>query len=133
MALFHGMLGRTRLLLMAGLLAMLVFSWPLPGRLATLWRNFRFSGSSRLKRAAAENGGTHVDLRPWQTAHALAGLATTAEEKEFARQAERFADHEVDQAFASALRYANLEQRSLTGEALAISQRVETTTGRQRR
>jgi small-conductance mechanosensitive channel len=66
-----------------------------------------------------------VDLRPWQTAHGLAGLATTAEEKEFARQAQRFADHEVDQAFASALRYANLERGSLTGEALAISQRVE--------
>jgi hypothetical protein len=62
-----------------------------------------------------------VDLRPWQTAHALAGLAITAEEKEFAIQAERFADHEVDQAFASALRQANMEQRSLTGEALALS------------
>ena len=35
------------------------------------------------------------------------------------------ADREVDQAFASALRYANLERGSLTGEALAISQRVE--------
>jgi small-conductance mechanosensitive channel len=73
----------------------------------------------------APNGNTHVDLQPWQTAHALAGLATTAEEKEFARQAERFADHEVDQSFASALRYANLERGSLTGEALALSQRVE--------
>jgi small-conductance mechanosensitive channel len=73
----------------------------------------------------ASNGRTHVDLGPWQTAHALAGLATTAEEKEFASQAERFADHEVDQAFASALRYANLERGSLTGEALALSHRVE--------
>jgi small-conductance mechanosensitive channel len=73
----------------------------------------------------ASNGSTHVDLGPWQTAHALAGLATTAEEMEFARQAERFADHEVDQAFASALRYANLQRGSLTGEALALSQRAE--------
>jgi small-conductance mechanosensitive channel len=73
----------------------------------------------------ASNGSTHVDLRPWQTAQALAGLAGTAEEKEFAIQAERFADHEVDQAFASALRQANLERRSLSGEALALSQRVE--------
>ena len=53
------------------------------------------------------------------------GSRPTAEEKEFAAQAERFADHEVDQAFASALRQANMEQRSLTGEALALSQRVE--------
>ncbi len=66
-----------------------------------------------------------MDQSPWQTAHALAGLAVTAEEKEFASQAERFADHEVDQAFASALRQANLQQRSLTGEALAVSKRVE--------
>jgi small-conductance mechanosensitive channel len=66
-----------------------------------------------------------VDLRPWQTAHALAALAVTAEEKELARQAERFADHEVDQAFAWALRTAKLGRRSLTGEALALSRRVQ--------
>jgi small-conductance mechanosensitive channel len=64
-------------------------------------------------------------LRPWQTAHALAALAVTAEESEYASQAQRFADHEVDQAFASALRLANLEQRSLSGEALTLSRRVE--------
>jgi hypothetical protein len=44
---------------------------------------------------------TLVDLRSWQTAEALAPLAVTAEEKEFAHEAERLADHEVDQAFAS--------------------------------
>jgi small-conductance mechanosensitive channel len=67
-----------------------------------------------------------VDQRPWQTAQTLAALAVTAEETEFARQAERLADHEVDQAFASALREANLkaEHRSFTGEALALSQKV---------
>ena len=67
-----------------------------------------------------------VDLRPWQTAQALAQLAVTAEEKEHAREAERLADHEVDQAFGSAMRLASIHAQhlNLTGEALALSQRV---------
>jgi small-conductance mechanosensitive channel len=120
------MLGRTRRLLIAGLLAALVLflalAWATRDALTELpFLRKQQAEAGRL----ASNGSTHVDLRPWQTARALAGLAGTAEEKEFAIQAERFADHEVDQAFASALRQANLERRSLTGEALALSQRVE--------
>src|SRR5246500_2850787 len=49
-----------------------------------------------------------VDQRPWQTAATLAALAQSAEEKELARDAERLADHEVDQAFAHSLRQATL-------------------------
>lgn len=69
---------------------------------------------------------TIVDLKPWQTAQALAPLAVTAEENEFARDAERLADHEVDQAFASALRQATLQAQhiKLTGDALALSQKI---------
>src|ERR1035438_8507885 len=120
------MLGRTRLLLIAGLLTVLVLflalAWATRDALAELpFLRKQQADASRL----ASNGSTHVDLRPWQTAHALAALASTLEEKELATQAERFADHEVDQAFASALRYANLKRASLTGEALALSQRVE--------
>ena len=67
-----------------------------------------------------------VDQTPWQTAQAVAALAVTAEENEFAREAERLADHEVDQAFAAALREATMktERRTLTGDALALSQRI---------
>jgi small-conductance mechanosensitive channel len=65
-----------------------------------------------------------VDQRPWQTAQTLAGLAVSAEEKEFAREAERLADHEVDQAFAQSLRQASNEPRQLKGEALALQQRM---------
>jgi hypothetical protein len=77
-------------------------------------------------RAHDDNQKTIVDLRPWQTAQALAPLAVSAEENEFARDAERLADHEVDQAFAAALRQATLQtqHRTLTGEALALSQKV---------
>jgi len=65
-----------------------------------------------------------VDQRPWQTIEALAPLAVSAEEKRLAREAQRLADHEVDQAFAQALRQASLETRTLTGDALALQQKI---------
>src|ERR1700692_449494 len=65
-----------------------------------------------------------VDQRPWQTAKTLAALAVSAEELELAREAERLADHEVDQAFAQSLRQASAETRHLTGEGLALQQRA---------
>ncbi len=67
-----------------------------------------------------------VDQRPWQTIEALAPLAVSAEEKRRAREAQRLADHEVDQAFAQALRQATLDTPTLTGNALALQQRVTT-------
>jgi small-conductance mechanosensitive channel len=65
-----------------------------------------------------------VDQRPWQTAATLAALAQSAEEKELAREAERLADHEVDQAFSQSLRQASLEKPTLSGKALALQQRI---------
>src|SRR5580698_3459062 len=65
-----------------------------------------------------------VDQSPWQTIESLAPLAVSAEEQSFAHEAERLADHEIDQAFAFALREATLQTRTLTGEALAVQQRV---------
>jgi small-conductance mechanosensitive channel len=72
--------------------------------------------------AASQN--TLVDLRPWQTIESLAPLAVSAEEQSLAREAERLADHEVDQAFALALRQASLQSRTLSGDALAVQQKV---------
>ena len=65
---------------------------------------------------------TLVDETPWNTAHTLAGMAVTQEELAYARQAEHLADHDVDQAFAAALRNATLQQKTLTGNALAAQQ-----------
>jgi hypothetical protein len=65
-----------------------------------------------------------VDQRPWQTAATLAALAQSAEEKEFAREAERLADHEVDQAFSQSLRQASLDKPSLSERAVELQQRV---------
>jgi small-conductance mechanosensitive channel len=76
-----------------------------------------------LKGGGDVQGGL-VDQRPWQTAEALAGLAVSAEERVLAREAERLADHEVDRAFAQALRQASAETRELKGEALVLQQRV---------
>src|ERR1700751_4337476 len=65
-----------------------------------------------------------VDQRPWQTAATLAALAQSAEERELARDAERLADHEVDQAFSQSLREASLAKPTLSGKTLALQQRV---------
>jgi small-conductance mechanosensitive channel len=112
------------LLVMVALLVLcLIFSWTTRDSMAHL--SF-LSGRGNV-RSLADSQKTLVDLRPWQTAEALAPLAVTAEETEYAHEAERLADHEVDQAFASALRLASAQaqHRNLTGEALALSQRVE--------
>ena len=65
-----------------------------------------------------------VDQRPWQTAATLAARAQSAEEKKFARDAERLADHEVDQAFSQSLRQAALAKPTLSDKALALQKRV---------
>jgi len=65
-----------------------------------------------------------VDQRPWQTAATLSALAQSAEEKEFAREAERLADHEVDQAFSQSLRQASFDKPKLSPQASALQQRI---------
>jgi small-conductance mechanosensitive channel len=65
-----------------------------------------------------------VDQRPWQTAATLSALAQSAEERKLAREAERIADHEVDQAFSQSLRQASLAKPNLNGKALALQQRL---------
>jgi hypothetical protein len=116
--------GRGRLLfslvLLVLLILCLIFTWVTSGALAN--RSFVKRQQKGRGPAAAQN--TVVDLQPWQTAQALAALAVTSEEIEYARDAERLADHEVDQAFASALRQANARRPVLTGEALKLSQKL---------
>ena len=114
--------GRVRLISLVVLLALLlvcvVFSWTTRDAMESL--------SFLRKQSGIGGKKTLVDLGPWQTAQALAPLAVSVEEAEFAHDAERLADHEVDQAFASALRQSGLQaqHRTLSGEALALSQKV---------
>ena len=107
------------IVLSALLVVCLVFSWVTRGNMS----NLSFVSGGRRDTASK----SIVDLRPWLTAQTLAALAVTAEEKEFAQNAQKLADHEVDQAFATALRQANLraEHRTLTSDTLPLSQRVQ--------
>jgi small-conductance mechanosensitive channel len=114
--------GKTQLIILAVMAALLtlclVFSWTT--RDAMMHLPFLKGQQARTDRP------TLVDTSPWQTIQALAPMAVTAEEAEYAHNAERLADHEVDQAFAAALRLATLQtrHRQLTGEALALAQKV---------
>ncbi len=65
-----------------------------------------------------------VDTTPWLTAQALTPLAVSREEKQDAHEAERLADHDVDQAFAAALRQAEAKKPALTAESTALNERV---------
>jgi small-conductance mechanosensitive channel len=65
-----------------------------------------------------------VDQRPWQTATTLGALAQSAEERDLAREAERLADHEVDQTFSQSLRQASLDKPKLSPRALELQQRI---------
>jgi small-conductance mechanosensitive channel len=118
--------GRVRLALLLSLFVLyslcLIFAWTTRDAMAHL----PFLQRQGKMQGMAGDQKTLVDQRPWQTAQALAPLAVSAEETEYARDAERLADHEVDQAFASALRQASaqVEHRVLTGPALALAQNV---------
>ena len=115
-------LGRTRLVVLMVLVVLMClclgFSWTTRDSMA----NLPFLSGHDQERALSDSQKTLVDLRPWQTAEALSALAVTAEETNFAHEAEHLADHEVDQAFASALRLASsrAQHQNLSGEALTI-------------
>lgn len=66
-----------------------------------------------------------VDLRPLQTAEALAPLATTPEERDLARQALRLGDHAVDLAFAIALQEAANRPVPSTPETIRLNTRIQ--------
>ena len=65
-----------------------------------------------------------VDEQPVQTARSMATLASTREEQRFARQALQLADHEVDLAFADALRETTLHPAASTPETTEFFARV---------
>ncbi len=116
---------RTRVVGSVVLLALFVvfiaFSWWTRDALA----HVPSGAGQKGERGTGPGSNAIVDLRPWQTAQSLAALAVTAEETEYAREAERLADHAVDQAFASALRQATAQHTVLTGAALSLANKVQ--------
>lgn len=66
-----------------------------------------------------------VDQRPLRTARGLAGVATTPAERDLAQEASRLADHEVDLAFASALREATQHPAPVSPETRELGAKVK--------
>jgi len=66
-----------------------------------------------------------VDQTPLLTAQRLAKLPTTAEEKPFAEEALRLADHDMDLTYAAAEREAEEHPPALSAEAKAIEARLK--------
>jgi len=66
-----------------------------------------------------------VDSQPLLTAQRLAALATTPKEQEFAKDALRLADHEVDMAFAAALHKATEHAPPIPASARPILAKVQ--------
>ena len=118
--------GKTRMIVLLALSSLLIlcltFSWTTRDAMAHL--QFLRSNNGSVSSTGSKN--TLVDLRPWLTIQALAPLATTAEEKEYANDAQRLADHEVDQAFALALRMDSLQaqRHTYSGESLALLEKI---------
>jgi small-conductance mechanosensitive channel len=115
---------RLKWIALAGLLALMILcialSWGAPGPIQSL----PFVHGNAEPSKASPGRQTTVNLEPWQTAEALAALAASAQETDYARQAEHLADHEVDQAFGAALREAVLRKPSLKPEAAALAKKV---------
>jgi hypothetical protein len=67
---------------------------------------------------------TQIDRRLLDTARQVAPLAATANQQELAREAQRLADHELDQAFASAAREAASAKPVTTGPVQQLNARM---------
>jgi len=66
-----------------------------------------------------------IDQDTFRTARRLARLATTADESPLAQSAVQIADHELDLAFAGALRHVEAHPPQLSPEARQLQQRLE--------
>jgi small-conductance mechanosensitive channel len=119
------LLGRGRFLSLVVLCGVLVLCIALSWTTRDAMAHLPFLKGQKAQRGlGASSQTTIVDLHPWQIAQALSPLAVSKEEEEFAHEAERLADHEVNQAFAASLRQANQQHLTPTGEAFELSQKV---------
>jgi hypothetical protein len=68
---------------------------------------------------------TEIDERTFRRAQRLGSLATTPEEVPYAQAASKLADHELDVAFAAALRHIEAHPPVLTPEAQKLADRLQ--------
>jgi small-conductance mechanosensitive channel len=80
---------------------------------------------SKAQKQAAASQILTVDQSPLKTAQQLAQLATSPDEREFAKEAMRLGDYEVDLAFDTALHEARLHPPPLSAEAKEIQARLQ--------
>jgi small-conductance mechanosensitive channel len=80
--------------------------------------------SAKNGRTAAAPAAPLVDQKPLQTARALAPLASTPEEQNYAHEALKLADYDVDLAFADALRDAAAHPPQMTPELRDLTTRI---------
>jgi small-conductance mechanosensitive channel len=117
--------GRGRMIAALSLIGFVVFI------VYSSWPGFNEKQHLPVQRRAAANAPSIeertplVDLSPWQTALALAGMAVTPEELDCAQDVERLADHEVDQAFASAMREADLQSHAAIGKGASSQEELQ--------
>jgi small-conductance mechanosensitive channel len=122
MKLRHSLTAIVLLLLVAAAIAGMVWTRPRPSPEADESAATP-AGKKMLARTQAGNGRPLVDQRPLETAHRMAALAATPDELRLAHEAEKVGDHEVDLAFADALRTAELNPPKLTAEAKEVAAR----------
>ncbi len=101
------------------ILPVLVFL-ALAGAVVTGLRLTRDAVPAVAKGPVAKKDPYVVDLAPIRTARRMARLAASQDEKRMAHDAERLADHEVDLAFADALRQAAYATPPATPEVRAL-------------
>jgi small-conductance mechanosensitive channel len=106
---------RARVLLLPVLLALAVIACAI---------GIYFTRGTAPKPVAARTAGAPVDQRLLQTAQQLNAFAETAEEQGLSAEALRLSDHELDQAFSSALREAAAPSIPATGPLKELADRV---------
>ncbi len=77
-------------------------------------------------RPAMADGAVTIDERTLRRAQRLSSLATTPEEQQYAQSATQLADHELDVAFAAALRQIEAHPPVLSPAAQKIADRLQT-------
>jgi small-conductance mechanosensitive channel len=90
-----------------------------------LTRSPNGSSFSAAGRTGPSGTNSPVDQRPLTQAQRLATLASTPQEQSLSNEAVQLADHEVDLAFAAALRDAAAKPAASTPKALQLEQRVK--------
>ena len=111
----HWLILSALLLLVAAAIGGLVWTRELPAD---------YVGTPSLKKSSNHDAeGPLVDQRPLQTARRMAVLASSPEEQRFATEAEKVGDHELDLAFADALRTAAETSPKLTPDMKAVLDR----------